>query len=394
MGRFTRTLAACTLMMTMGAGTAGWAAGDIQTAVTGPPPGAAAWTADHVLGSRLPDPAATAPAAVARFLAALTAPQRSLLARRHPLVVGNLDGAPPELRYTANARALTVERERELARAADPELSGDARRQARKRAATYGRLLAPGHRVLAFDPRGRGQVAEVYGDLRTARRVAVLVPGSDTDLTSYATTARMARDLRAEMARRTPADRPAVIAWVGYTTPVGVGYDAATGHLAEAGAPRLIRFLDGLAATTRPAAPPAVFCHSYGSVLCGIAAHRLTVRQLSDLVVAASPGVRLDHADQVPLGARLWAADRDPTDWVRRIPAVELFGLGHGTDPTDPAFGARVVSSDRAEGHTGYFTPGTASLRNFADIALGDYPAVTCARPTPDTAKDCRHGLA
>ncbi|MCX4706924.1 alpha/beta hydrolase [Streptomyces sp. NBC_01373] len=394
MGRFKRTLAACALVTTMAAGTVGWAAGDMQTAVTGPPPGAAAWTADHVLGRQLPDPAATAPARAAQFFAGLTAAQRELLAARHPLVVGSLDGAPPELRYTANTRALTAERDRELARTADPELSGGARRQARERAATYGRLLTPGHRVLAFDPRGRGQVVEVYGDLRTARRIAVVVPGSDTALTSYTTAARMARNLRAEMARRAPADHPAVIAWVGYTTPVGVGYDAATGHLAEQGAPRLIRFLDGMAATTHPATPPAVFCHSYGSVLCGIAAHRLTGRQLSDLVVAASPGMRLDRAGQVPVGARLWAADRDPTDWVRRIPAVELFGLGHGADPTGSSFGARVVSSDRAEGHTGYFVPGTASLRNFADIALGRYRAVTCAHPAPDTAKGCHHGLS
>ncbi|MER5217119.1 alpha/beta hydrolase [Streptomyces sp. NPDC002838] len=379
--------------MTMAVGTVGWAWGEVQTAVTGPPPGTATWTADRVLGRQLPDPASAAPAHVARFFAGLTADRRALLVTRHPLVVGNLDGAPPELRYAANTRALAAERDRARARAADPELSAGTRREARAQAATYGGLLAPGRRVLAFDPRGRGQVAEVYGDLRAARRVAVVVPGSDTDLGSYDATARMARNLRAEMARLSPGDRPAVIAWAGYTTPVGVGYDAATGRLAELGAPRLVRFLDGLAATTRPVAPPAVFCHSYGSVLCGTAAHRLTGRQLSDLVVAASPGMRLDQADQVPVGTRLWATARDATDWVRRVPAVELFGLGHGTDPADPGFGARIVSSARAEGHTGYFAPGTASLHNFADIALGHYRAVTCAHAASDPAKDCRHDL-
>ena len=247
--------------------------------------------------------------------------------------------------------------------------------------------------MLAFDPRGRGQIAEVYGDLRTARRIAVVVPGSDTDLGSYDTLARMARALRADMTRTSPETRPAVIAWVGYTTPVGVGYDAATGRLAEKGAPRLIRFLDGLAATTRPAAPPTVVCHSYGSVLCGVAAHRLTARQVSDLVVAASPGMRTDHAGQLPLGPRLWATARDETDWIRRVPGIELFGIGHGTDPTDPGFGARVISSDRAQGHTGYFAPGTASLDNFADIALGRYQAVACAHRATDTTEDCRHDL-
>ncbi|ULR48388.1 alpha/beta hydrolase [Streptomyces deccanensis] len=397
MRRFKRTLTACALVLATVAGTAGWAAGDVQTAVTGPPPGTAAWTADRLLGRPLPDPASATPEQVARFFAGLTAAQRTALAERHPLVVGGLDGAPPELRYAANARAFTAGRDRELARAADPEQPEGARREARARAATYDGLLTPGRRVLAFDPRGRGQVAEVYGDLRTARRVAVVVPGSDTDLASYDVAAGMARDLRAEMTRRSPEDRPAVIVWVGYTTPVGVGWDAATGHLAEEGAPRLLRFLDGLAATTRPVAPPSVFCHSYGSVLCGAAAHRLTGRQVSDLVVVASPGMRLEHAGQVPVGARarLWATARNATDWISRIPPVELFGLGHGADPAAPGFGARVVASDRAEGHTGYFAPGTASLSNYADIAVGAYGAVTCAHPTGDTApKDCRHGLA
>ncbi|WP_371661071.1 alpha/beta hydrolase [Streptomyces sp. NBC_00280] len=395
MGRFRRTLAVCALVLATVAGTAGWAAGDVQTAVTGPPPGTAAWTADHVLGRRLPNPASTAPALVARFFTGLTAAQRTALAERHPLVVGGLDGAPPELRYTANDLALTAGRDRELARAADPEQPTGVRRQARKRAAAYDRLLTPGRHVLAFDPRGRGQVAEVYGDLRTARRIAVVVPGSDTDLASYDAAADMARDLRAEVIRLAPADHPAVIVWVGYTTPVGVGWDAATGHLAEEGAPRLLRFLDGLAATTRPVAPPSVFCHSYGSVLCGAAAHRLTGRQVSDLVVAASPGMRIGQAGQVPVGARsrLWATARDATDWIRRVPPVELFGLGHGADPADPDFGARVVSSDGAQGHTGYFTPGTASLRNYADIAVGHYGAVACAHSASDTSEDCRHGL-
>ncbi|MGW0821107.1 alpha/beta hydrolase [Streptomyces sp. NPDC002845] len=393
MRRFKRTLAACALVLTMAAGTVGWAWGEVQTAVTGPPPGTGAWRADHALGRELPDPASAAPSQVAGFFAGLTASQRTLLVTRHPLVTGNLDGTPPELRYAANTRALTAEQDRARVRAADPELSAGSRRQARARAAAYGRLLAPGRQILAFDPRGRGQVAEVYGDLRTARRVAVVVPGSDTDLGSYDAVARMARNLRTEMARLSADDRPAVIAWVGYTTPVGVGYDAATGRLAEDGAPRLVRFLDGLAATNRHAPPPAVFCHSYGSVVCGAAAPRLTGRQVSDLVVAASPGMRLDHADRVRVGTRLWATARDATDWVRRVPAVELFGLGHGTDPADPAFGARVVSSDRAEGHTGYFEPGTASLRNFAGIALGDYRAVTCAHPSSHTTEDCRHGL-
>ncbi|MFL4494531.1 alpha/beta hydrolase [Streptomyces sp. VTCC 41912] len=375
--RSKRTLAAAVLALTVVAGTGGWAAGSAQTAVTGPAPGAAAWRADHALGIPLPDPASASPAAVARFFAGLTDAQQRALVARHPLTVGNLDGAPVALRYAANARALRAERDRELARTTDPSGTLQDHQQAARTAARYAALLAPGRRILAFDPRGRGQVAEVQGDLASAQHVAVIVPGSDIDLSTfdrttdrYGTPTGMAASLRRQMAAEAPQVRTAVIAWVGYTTPVGLGPDAATGRLAEAGAPRLNRFLAGLAATGAPA--PAVLCHSYGSVVCGLAVPHAGRGRLADLVVFGSPGMRRDDAAQLRTTTRVWAA-RDASDWIGRVPHVELLGLGHGADPTDPAFGARRVPAERAQGHTGYLAPGTDSLRNFAAIALGRY---------------------
>ncbi|PBC82215.1 Alpha/beta hydrolase [Streptomyces sp. 2224.1] len=375
-----RTLLGAALALTVAAGTGGWAAGTAQSAVTGPAPGAAAWRADHSLGVRLPDPATARPADVTRFFASLTGGQRQALVARHPLTVGNLDGVPPAVRYAANSRALTAERDRRLARAADPAGTLQEHRQARQAAARCASLLSPGRHILAYDPRGRGQVAEVYGDLATAERTAVIVPGSDIDLTSfdrdhqpYGTPAGMARSLRTRLAADAPGTRTAVIAWAGYTTPVGLGPDAMTGRLADAGAPRLARFLSGLAAVGAPA--PAVLCHSYGSVVCGLAASQSARGDIADLVLFGSPGVRRDNVAQLHTSARVWAA-RDASDWISDVPNVELWGLGHGTDPTDPAFGARRVSAVRAVGHAGYLAPGTDSLRNFAAIVLGRYGAV------------------
>ncbi|GAU70916.1 hypothetical protein SSP35_24_00210 [Streptomyces sp. NBRC 110611] len=375
--RSRRTLVGAALAAALVAGTGGWAAGTTQTAVTGPAPGAAAWRADQSLGVRLPDPATTRPADVARFFASLTDAQRHSLAVRHPLTVGNLDGAPVTLRYEANSRAITAERDRQLARATDPAGTPEDHRRARTAADRCTALLTPGRQILAFDPRGRGQVAEVHGDLTTAQRTAVIVPGSDIDLASfdrttdrYGTPAGMAGSLRTQLAADAPGTRTAVIAWAGYTTPVGLGPDAATGRLAEAGAPRLVRLLTGLTAVGAPA--PAVLCHSYGSVVCGLAVPQLDRGALADLVVFGSPGIRRDSVADLHTTARVWAA-RDASDWIGNIPNVELLGLGHGTDPTDPAFGARRVSAERAEGHTGYLAPGTDSLRNFAAIVLGRY---------------------
>ncbi|MGW0549297.1 alpha/beta hydrolase [Streptomyces altiplanensis] len=337
MRRCKRTLIAVVLATTVVSGTAGWASGTAQKPVTGPPPGSAAWQREG-----LPDPVATTPARIARFFAALSPGRQRDLVRRHPTVVGNLDGAPVKLRYAANSRTA--------------------------QAHGFGRLADPGRQILALDPRGRGQAAEVYGDLDTAEHVAVVVPGSDMDARTfdrtkdpYGTPAGMAKSLR----DATKGHRTAVIAWAGYTTPVGLGPDAATGDLAEAGAGRLARLADGLDATGAP--DPALFCHSYGSVVCGLAAPRLDA---SDVVALGSPGMRAKNVGDLRTDARVWAA-KSPSDWIDDIPNVEFAGLGHGADPTAPAFGARRVPAGDAEGHTGYFAPGTRSLRAFAAITLG-----------------------
>lgn len=67
MRRYARTLVAFALATTLVAGSAGWASGNAQQALTGPPPGTAAWHADHALGQELPDPGRRTPAEVARF---------------------------------------------------------------------------------------------------------------------------------------------------------------------------------------------------------------------------------------------------------------------------------------------------------------------------------------
>ncbi|MGP3771980.1 alpha/beta hydrolase [Streptomyces sp. SDT5-1] len=363
-----RTVAAATLTAVVVSGTAGWASGQEQRPLTGPPPGTASWRADEATVGRLPDPATASPSQVASFFRGLSGSEQHKLAARHPSVVGNLDGAPIELRYEANALALRAERTRALAEANNRTLGERQRDAARALAERCSELLAHGRRILAFDPRGRGQVAEVYGDLPSADHVSVIVPGSDIDLGTfdrttdmYGTPAGMARSLH-----RATGGRTAVVAWVGYTTPVGLGPDAATGRLAEAGAPRLARFVQGLTAAGTP--KPTVFCHSYGSVVCGLTASRLPA---SDLVALGSPGLRADSVADLHTRARVWAA-RDADDWIGKVPNVELFGLGHGADPTDPSFGARRVPAAHAKGHTGYFAPGTDSLRAFARIATGD----------------------
>ncbi|UNZ19477.1 alpha/beta hydrolase [Streptomyces sp. 891-h] len=395
-----RALLVAPLVAGVFAATAGVTSGTEQTPVTGPAPGAAAWRADHTLGRTLPDPATASPERVAAFFAGLGKNERRALVRRHPLTVGNLDGAPLGIRYQANRVALKEERRAQLARARGRGRAGEGgltradRREAREKAERYAELLTPGRQILAFDPRARGQVAEVYGDLAHATRTAVVVPGSDIDLATYdgrgknryGKPAGMATALRHRMAARAPHTRTAVVAWVGYTTPVGLGPDAATARLANAGAPRLVRFLRGLERTGAPA--PAVLCHSYGSVVCGRAAPRLDRSEAADLIVFGSPGMRVGSVEGLHTRVPVWAA-RAAEDWIGRVPNVEVLGLGHGADPTDAGFGARVVTAARADGHSGYLKPGTDSLDNFAAIALRAYGSVRCA-PASQECADAR----
>ncbi|MBA0049993.1 hypothetical protein E0L36_03485 [Streptomyces sp. AJS327] len=391
--RLLRALFAAVLCLATVSTTVGWISGERQEPVTGPPPGTAAWRADGSLGRSLPDPATVAPRGVADFFDGLSFTERRRLAHRHPEVVGNLDGAPIALRYTANRLALRAASEAAGRRADDPSASGADRKLARERVERYRSLLAPGRRFLAFDPRGRGQIAEVYGDLLRARHTAVTVPGTDIDLASfdrdganrYGTPAGMARALRTRMAQEAPGTRTAVIAWTGYTTPKGIGVDAATGRLAAAGAPRLAELLRGLAARDVPA--PAVFCHSYGSVVCGRAARDLGPGELSDLVLFGSPGTGADAVSGLGDRIRVWAA-RGAGDWIAAVPHTRLLGLGHGPDPAAESFGARVVTTSGSRGHAGYFTPGTESLANFARITLGSFDAVRCT----DASRWCGPG--
>ncbi|MFJ8748891.1 alpha/beta hydrolase [Streptomyces sp. NPDC102441] len=340
----------------------------------------ASWAKDRIAGHALPD--VSAPAyRLAHFFATLTAGQQVALADKYPLVVGNLDGAPVTLRYRANRHALVKAEWAEEERAKDTRLSPDGRHQASLRLARFRSMLSGDRQILAFDPSGRGRAAEVLGDLDRAERISVVVPGVDTNLLTLERTGvkknaapvGMAQSLYDAERSARPGSRTAVIAWADYTAPVGIGMDSALGGLATEGAERLNSLLDALPGTS----DVSLFCHSYGSVLCGVAAHELPSR-VSDIAVAGSPGMRAGSAGGLHTEARVWAM-RDSGDWIEDVPNMAVGGLGHGADPVDPAFGARIVSAGGAIGHSGYFEPGTESLSNFAAIGVGAYDSVSCA---------------
>ncbi|WP_405612909.1 alpha/beta hydrolase [Streptomyces sp. NBC_00076] len=348
------------------------------------------WEHGRLRGHHLPDPD-TAPGRLARFFASLTAQERTALVGRYPLAVGNMNGAPVELRYRANRMALDQARKVERKRMHDTRLTPNGQQDAGRRMHRYESLMTTNRHILAFDPGGSGRVAEVFGNLTKAERVSVVVPGVDTDLLTFQRTSRrysapvgMAKALYKAERAASPSTRTAVIAWADYTAPAGLGIDSATAMRAADGAVRLNALVRGLPGSS----PVSLFCHSYGSVVCGLAARSLPGR-VADIAVAGSPGMRVANASHLRTSAQVWAM-RDADDWVQDVPYMEVGGFGHGADPMSSAFGARVLSARGADGHSGYFVPGTESLSNFAEIGIGAYRTVHCAGDT----EDCRTGLS
>jgi Alpha/beta hydrolase len=275
--------------------------------------------------------------------------------------------APPALtaraltdRYTAETRAIKTA-ERAAIRHRDSQLASALA------------SLAP-RQVLFFNPNGQGVAAMVIGDLATATRVAILVPGSDTTLATFfsrgpASPGGGAEALAAQARRLDPGERLAVIAWLGYPAPAMLSPGVMTSGDAGQGAQALRPLVTALA---RHGDRVALLCHSYGSVVCGLAAPDLPV---TDIAVFGSPGMDASSVASLHTTARVWAG-RESGDSIKYVPNIRLFGLGFGADPMSPGFGARVFATG-SSGHSGYLDPGSVSLRNLTWIALGDPAAVT-----------------
>ncbi|WP_405491351.1 alpha/beta hydrolase [Streptomyces sp. NBC_00096] len=254
---------------------------------------------------------------------------------------------------------------------------GEAARTAQEagrggRAAKLRAMEAGGEaRFLVFDGRGKGRAIEVFGDLESADRVAVLVPGSDTTLDTY----QRFRAGAVALQQRLQAGhlRSAVVAWLGYDTPGTVSPTVLTTGRADRAAAELGPFLGRLERMAAPGARLSLLCHSYGSVVC---ARTATGPGVTDIALFGSPGTGADSAAGLPTRARVWAG-RGADDWIANVPHVSFAGLGFGADPVDPAFGALPFAAGSG-GHSDYLKPGTESLDSLAGIVLSASPT---ARP-------------
>ncbi|GGO78113.1 alpha/beta hydrolase [Nonomuraea cavernae] len=111
------------------------------------------------------------------------------------------------------------------------------------RAARLREMADPARRFLSFDGRDGGRVVEVFGELSSAERIAVLVPGAGVDLDRYGLVRGGSMRLRDAL-----GDRSAVIAWLGYATPSSLSLQALTPGRADGAAPGLRAFMGELRA--------------------------------------------------------------------------------------------------------------------------------------------------
>ncbi|WP_260635394.1 alpha/beta hydrolase family protein [Streptomyces angustmyceticus] len=242
-------------------------------------------------------------------------------------------------------------------------------------------LAAQGRHFLDFGAAGDGQAVEVLGDLAAARRIAVLVPGSDTTVDTFdylgsrrASLGGGARAVHDEM-RRVARGPVAVVAWYGYRAPRTMSRDVLSSARATEGGGRLRRLLDELR-SVNPAARVTLLCHSYGSVVCGSSvggtAGRAVPSSLAGMAVFGSPGMGVGSAAAFQ-GVPVWAG-RGADDWIAGAPHVSVpaFGgmVGFGADPVSRSFGARLFDAGTG-GHSDYLVPGSLPLHNLALIAAG-----------------------
>jgi len=288
--------------------------------------------------------------------------------RWHTRVLGALDGVPYEVRNTANRMLLAVDEENvRFGRVENANIVGTVL-ATRKALNMQGRKRT----LLLYQPEesGDSRVAVGCGDLGTATRVTLLVPGfrgrpnrrietlvEDTDhvLDAADLWTRRAGDWQRGV-------RNAGVAWIGYKTPGWRNLPSLSP--AQRGAQQLTGFAAGVAANGQPTI--TVVGHSYGGVVASLAAKQSG--HINRIVLVGAPGAPLvadrKSADIFVVTAKddrvaalRWFAARDDG---ASLPSVDLHGEGE----------------ELTHGHNTYFVENTPSVRHIGSVAAGGTPPV------------------
>lgn len=234
---------------------------------------------------------------------------------------------------------------------------------------------------------GDGKAVIGIGEVDTADNVAVIVQGATHDLASISAQSQDAEAVLAEMDELSDEDN-AVIVYEGYDNPnIIEGLDD---RAAEAGGTFLVADLAGYQAAHEQAsggedAHTTVIAHSYGTLTTGYALRFGGVPYIDDAVLYGSPGVGIEHVDDLGKDPEHIYIGTDPSDILVKLDALTtVLDWNHlGPDPATPRFGGTLVGTDGVDGHGDYFgyedgEPNEA-LANAAAVAVDQSDEVVLA---------------
>jgi Alpha/beta hydrolase len=231
-----------------------------------------------------------------------------------------------------------------------------------------------------------GHAAISINNPDTAKRNAILVPGTGQDLTTIGGADN--KSLRMYNAAL-QADRSlgpqdvAVTTWMGYDRPMDLG-QADFPDPARAGASNLDVFEAGQRASHVGAASiDTVIGHSYGSTMVGAAASGGHQLDADNIIAVGSPGMLVDRASDLSLdpGGHVYAM-RAENDIIGLAGLATQWTLGY--EPDTPQFGAihldadpgpaGPLSSPSIAAHSSYWDPGNKALLNMGSVIAGTPP--------------------
>jgi hypothetical protein len=230
-------------------------------------------------------------------------------------------------------------------------------------------LMSSGGDILVYRPQLQ-HYALLFGDLDAAEHVAVVVPGVGDGT-------NLCQDWIPDAINLYEAGAStAVVLWKGYDNPVDVLAAAAAGSIEcsddlATAAYDLTEFITTLA--LEPGQSLTVIAHSFGSIVLGAALADAGL-EVTDVVVAGSPGMTVDELRQLHLEQSHFFSEQAPGD------AIAELGI-FGASPTSPRFGGTRMSTNAPEhppvaSHSHYFDPGSAALENIVEVVTGQYDDV------------------
>ncbi|MEU7055153.1 alpha/beta hydrolase [Streptomyces sp. NPDC046197] len=248
--------------------------------------------------------------------------------------------------------------------------------------------------LLGFDDKNNGRVIISIGNPDTADNVATYVPGTGTKLSSIDGDIRRAELLQDRASFTDPTHKTASIMWLGYDAPQSLLGDATDAKYADAAREPLSNFLTGIDTTHHGSVNSTVLGHSYGTLVAGETMRDHPDLPVDNAILVGSPGVGVNHAKDLHIGAdHVWAATAE-NDLVNLAPPPagtlaplnpmaywRLFNdhsVMYGNDPTSDEFGGRTfnVADGKLPGTDGLMPAHSQywegdSLTNMAKIVTG-----------------------